>query len=135
MPRAIGIGLLAVVLATGCVAGGDTGKAKTDGKISEKLLTIFDSGDPLAAAESRGVQTAHDGVLVDVQTEDLRPEDRSRFELDGVRVHHFSAKYERVSASVRDADALQALARIEPVRRLAPEYGRASDDGGTSGGY
>jgi hypothetical protein len=129
--------LLAVVamsLAAGCVAGaGGGGEERQKGAISETLSTVFQSADPQAAAKSRGVATSRYGVRVDVQTQGLKAEDRSEFDIDGVHVHHFSAKYERVAVSVGDREALHALASVAVVRRLALEYGAAEHNGDTRG--
>jgi len=135
MSRIVFCFLVAIFLTTGCAAGSGAGEGGGDSTISQKLLTVFDSADPRKAAESRGVETSSHGVRVDVQTQGLTDEDRSRFDVDGVHVHQFSPKYERVAVSVRDQQALRDLADIGPVRRLAPEYGRAGNEGGSSGGY
>ncbi len=120
-------------LAIGCAAG--AGGAKDgDPRIANALVRIFETADPRTAAEERGLDTSAHGVRVDVQTQGLEAGDRERFDRPGVHVHHFSPRAERVAVSVRDHAALRALARIEPVRRLAPAYGTA-DDGATGGAY
>ena len=127
----------ALALSLGCSAGA-TGAGKSgDSTIAAPLRTVFqgasDGAEIPRRAQEAGVQTDDYGVRVDIQTRGLRSVDRERFELEGVRVHHFSVKYERVAASVRDLAALRALSALAPVRAIAPEYGsaRRSGDGGT----
>lgn len=126
----------ALALSLGCSAGAtEAGKSGT-ATIAAPLRNIFegapDSAEIRRRAGAAGVQTDDHGVRVDIQTQGLRADDRVRFELDGVRVHHFSVKYERVAASVRDFAALRTLSALAPVRAIAPDYGSAgrTGDGG-----
>ncbi len=126
----------ALALTLGCSVGAtETGKPG-DATIAARLLAVFegasDPGDLRRRAREAGVQTDDYGVRVDIQTQGLRSDDRARFELDGVQVHHFSVKYERVAASVRDLAALRALSALDPVRAIAPEYGSAGRSGNGS---
>lgn len=127
-------GALAVSL--GCSAGATQAGKSGDATIARRLLEVFegaaDHAELRQRARAAGMQTDDHGVRVDLQTEGLRSDDRARFELDGVRLHHFSVKYERVAASVRDIDALRALAALPPVRVIAPEYGSAERSGSGS---
>jgi len=125
-----------LVLSLGCSAGATQAGKSGDATIAAPLRTIFEGASDNAEIRQRagdaGVQADAHGVRVDIQTQGLQPDDRRRFELDGVRVHHFSVKYERVAASVRDFAALRALSVLAPVRAIAPEYGGAgrTGDGG-----
>lgn len=121
-----------LLLVTGCHAAADQ-SAKRGGVVASRLLDVFEpAGSPADAREraaEAGVRTDSHGVLVDIRTRGLDAGDRALFERDGVRVLHFSVKYERVSASVRDEAALRALASIRPVRAIAPEWGAAGQTG------
>ncbi|WP_139150850.1 hypothetical protein [Halofilum ochraceum] len=125
----------ALALSLGCSAGATQAGKSGDATIARRLLDLFqgaaDHAELRQRARAAGVQTDDYGVRVDIQTAGLRSDDRVRFEFDGVRLHHFSVKYERVAASVRDVDALHALAALSPVRAITPEYGSAgrSDNG------
>ncbi len=126
----------ALVLSLGCSVGAtETGKS-ADATIAARLLAVYegasDTADLRRRAREAGMQTDEHGVRVDIQTQGLRSDDRARFALDGVRVHHFSVKYERVAASVRDLAALRALSALAPVRAIAPEYGSAGRSGNGS---
>jgi hypothetical protein len=124
-------GCLAIAL--GCSAAATDGGKSADTTIAARLITVFeDARNPAEArrrARESGLQTDGHGVRVDIQTRGLRPDDRPRFELDGVYVYHFSVQYERVAASVRDLEALRMLAGLAPVRAIAPEYGSAGRGG------
>lgn len=119
----------ALALTVGCAAGSDapTGKGKSGGVVEERLLAVFrdaaDTAEAVRLARGAGLRTDDHGVLVDIQTEGLSADDRHRFEFEGVAIRHFSARYERVSASVRDLTALHRLADIGVVRVIATEYG------------
>jgi hypothetical protein len=126
-----------LALSLGCSAGATEAGKSDDATIAAPLRNLFEGASDNAEIRRRagdaGVQTDDHGVRVDIQTQGLRSDDRVRFELDGVHVHRFSVKYERVAASVRDLAALRALSALAPVRAIAPEYGsaRRSGDGGT----
>ena len=125
--------LLGLVLAFGCAA--DSSVRAGDGVIAQRLQQIFEGGEPAMArdrAADLGAVVDDHGVVVDIQTRGLTAGDRASFVLPGVRVRHFAPEYERVSASVRDRTALQALAALEPVRRIAPEYGGTTRSGGAA---
>jgi len=121
--------LLVVFLlaAIGCTTPAE--RAATPVTVSERLLALFPPDADPAAVDARageqGLRTDSHGVVVDVQTQGLTAADRAKFDLPGVVIRHFSAAYERVSASVRDRQALMALAGLEPVRRIQPAYGTA----------
>jgi len=138
MARIVLVFLAAMLLAAplGCAAEhapADAGSRET-GVIAPALRAVMVPGDatPAAfrrAAEAAGLHAGAEGVPVDVQTRGLVDADRPRFELDGVTVRHFSARYERVAAVVRDPAALRALARLPVVRYIAPAYGPAEGAG------
>lgn len=122
-----------LALFLGCSASAMDTVKSGDTVIAPRLLALFegasDSGGIRRRAREAGMQTDENGVRVDIQTRGLRADDRARFELDGVRVHHFSAQYERVAASVRDLAALRALSALAEVRAIAPEFGSAGRSG------
>lgn len=97
------------------------------------LLSAPDRKAFTALAKDRGFVIGDEGLLVDIQTQGLGAEDRTRFELPGVRIQHFSPRHERIAAVVSDPCALRALATLDGVRHVAPAYGRArSTDRGRS---
>lgn len=135
-PRAAIVPLLCL-LAVGCVGAspepGTPGSKGAAGPLSVDLAPLRDAADRAAfraKARAAGLRVDDFGVRVTLLTRDLSPADRPRFERPGVRVRHFAPNQERVLASVRDAAALDALARIPVVRRIEPERGPAPEAGG-----
>ncbi|GEM_PF-2681869 len=130
----------ALALTVGCVAGSDapTGKGKDGGVVQQRLLAAFrdaaDTAEAVRRAREAGLRTDDHGILVDIQTQGLTSDDRPSFDLEGVAIRHFSIRYERVSASVRDLSALHRLVDIGVVRMIAPEYG-ARDGSGDGTAY
>ncbi len=126
----------ALALSLGCSSGATESGKSGDATLAAPLLAVFegasDDAEIRRRAREAGVKTDDHGVRVDIQTRGLRPDDRPRFEFDGVRVHHYSVKNERVSVSVRDLAALRALSALAPVRAIAPEYGSAGRSGTVS---
>ncbi|MDN5869538.1 MAG: hypothetical protein L0H73_02265 [Nitrococcus sp.] len=95
-------------------------------KISRNLAPLLTADNPARFRElaaEQGFSVRPRGVLIDVQTQGLTAADRARFQIKGVTIDHFSVKYQRVSAVVRDPVALRVLAALPVVRYIAPEYG------------
>ncbi len=132
--RALPLALLVMVgmtLMSACVSHGDASATRdTDidvpGSLANDLAPLAraaDAASMLARARERELAVQGERVWVDVQTRELAAEDRHRFTIDGVEVRLFSPKYQRVGAAVGTPGALRALAGLDVVRRVDPEYG------------
>jgi len=127
--------LSAIVLASACspaTADRSLGAATLPPAVSNAFdgLLHLDAASFREQAVERGFATTDDGVVLDVQTEGLRPAHREAFDQPGILVRSFHPRYERVGVVAITPQALVSLAELPFVRRVAPSYGATT--GGTS---
>ncbi|MDZ7828663.1 MAG: hypothetical protein U5K33_03940 [Halofilum sp. (in: g-proteobacteria)] len=131
--------LVIAVLLTACVpatAEHADGKADLPPGVSNAFAGMLglSPADFRAVAAERGFVTTDDGVVLDLQTEGLRPAHREAFDQPGLRVRSFHPQYERASVVATSPRRLVSVAELPFVRRVAPSYG-ATGDGASTGGY
>lgn len=102
-------------------------------KITVNLLRldyqVRTQGTPLpAAAAAIGIDTIGNGIPLEIFTTKINAAVVRKLNLPGVRVHHVSAPYQRVSVIIEDLALLFTLARIREVRMISPAYGATTDN-------
>lgn len=101
-------------------------------KITVNLLRldyqVRTRGTPLpTAAAAIGIGTIGNGIPLEIFTTKINTEVVQKLNLPGVRVHHVSMPYQRVSVVIEDLALLFPLARIREVRMISPAYGATTD--------
>jgi hypothetical protein len=102
-------------------------------KITVNLLRldyqVRTQGTPLStAAAAIGIDTIGNGIPLEIFTTKINAAVVRKLNLPGVRVHHVSAPYQRVSVVIEDLALLFPLARIREVRMISPAYGATTDN-------
>lgn len=102
-------------------------------KITVNLLRldyqVRTQGTPLpTAAAAIGIDTIGNGIPLEIFTTKINAAVVRKLNLPGVRVHHVSAAYQRVSVIIEDLALLFTLARIREVRMISPAYGATTDN-------